>query len=61
MIITRLKTDVKNAREEENLRATVDRQNAMIELLAILAGVDLTEDETEDETEEGCTVDEQEL
>lgn len=48
MIITRLKTDVKNAREEENLRATVDRQNAMIELLAILAGVDLTEDETEE-------------
>lgn len=57
MIITRLKTDVKNAREEENLRATVDRQNAMIELLAILAGVDLTEDETE----EGGVADEQEL
>lgn len=57
MIITRLKTDVKNAREEENLRATVERQNAMIELLAILAGVDLTEDETE----EGGAVDEQEL
>lgn len=57
MIITRLKTDVKNAREEENLRATVERQNAMIELLAILAGVDLTEDETE----EGGAADEQEL
>lgn len=54
MIITRLKTDVKNAREEENLRATVDRQNAMIELLAILAGVDLAEDEVE----EGGAVDE---
>lgn len=54
MIITRLKTDVKNAREEENLRATVDRQNAMIELLAILVGVDLAEDEVE----EGGAVDE---
>ncbi len=48
MLITRLKKSVRDSREEENLRATLDRQNAMIELLAILAGVDLTEDETEE-------------
>lgn len=54
MLITRLKKSVRDSREEENLRATLDRQNAMIELLAILTGVDLTEDETE----EGGAVDE---
>lgn len=58
MLITRLKEDVRNAREEENLRATVDRQNAMIELLAILAGVDLTEDEETAGAGEGGEVDE---
>lgn len=54
MLITRLKKSVRDSREEENMRATLDRQNAMIELLAILAGVDLTEDEAE----EGGAVDE---
>lgn len=58
MLITRLKTDVHEAREEENLRATVDRQNAMIELLAILAGVDLAEDDAEGRTAEGGEIDE---
>lgn len=56
-LITKLKSTIAESRENENLRAEVDKQNALIELLAILAGVDLTEDETE----EGGTVDEQEL
>ena len=44
-LITKLKSTIAESRENENLRAEVDKQNALIELLAILNGVDLTEDE----------------
>ena len=54
--ITKLKSTIAESRENENLRADVDKQNALIELLAILNGVDLTEDE-----QEGGAPDEQEL
>ena len=46
-LITKLKSTIAEYRENENLRAEVDKQNALIELLAILNGVDLTEDEQE--------------
>lgn len=55
-LITKLKSTIAESRENENLRAEVDKQNALIELLAILNGVDLTEDE-----QEGGAPDEQEL
>lgn len=55
-LITKLKSTIAESRETENLRAEVDKQNALIELLAILNGVDLTEDE-----QEGGAPDEQEL
>ena len=55
-LITKLKSTIAESRENENLRAEVDKQNALIELLAILNGVDLTEDE-----QDGGTPDEQEL
>lgn len=55
-LITKLKSTIAESRENENLRAEVDKQNALIELLAILNGVDLTEDE-----KEGGEPDEQEL
>ena len=56
ILITKLKSTIAESRENENLRAEVDKQNALIELLAILNGVDLTEDE-----QEGGAPDEQEL
>lgn len=55
-LIKKLKSTIAESRENENLRAEVDKQNALIELLAILNGVDLTEDE-----QEGGAPDEQEL
>lgn len=55
-LITKFKSTIAESRENENLRAEVDKQNALIELLAILNGVDLTEDE-----QEGGAPDEQEL
>lgn len=55
-LITKLKSTIAESRENENLRAEVDKQSAFIELLAILTGVDLTEDE-----QEGGAPDEQEL
>lgn len=55
-LITKLKSTIAESRENENLRAEVDKQNALIELLAILNGVDLAEDE-----QEGGAPDEQEL
>ncbi len=55
-LITKLKSTIAESRETENLRAEVDKQTALIELLAILNGVDLTEDE-----QEGGAPDEQEL
>ena len=55
-LITKIKSTIAESRENENLRAEVDKQNALIELLAILNGVDLTEDE-----QEGGAPDEQEL
>lgn len=55
-LIKKLKSTIAESRENENLRAEVDKQNALIELLAILNGVDLTEDE-----QEGGAQDEQEL
>lgn len=55
-LITKLKSTIAESRENENLRAEVDKQNALIELLAILNGVDLTDDE-----QEGGAPDEQEL
>lgn len=55
-LITKLKNTIAESRENENLRAEVDKQNALIELLAILNGVDLAEDE-----QEGGAPDEQEL
>ena len=55
-LITKLKSTIAESRENENLRAEVDKQNALIELLAILNGVDLTEDE-----QKGGAPDEQEL
>lgn len=55
-LITKLKSTIAESRENENLRAEVDKQNALIELLAILNGVDLTEDE-----QDGGAPDEQEL
>ena len=55
-LITKLKSTIAESRENENIRAEVDKQNALIELLAILNGVDLTEDE-----QEGGAPDEQEL
>lgn len=55
-LITKLKSTIAESRENENLRAEVDKQNALIELLAILNGVDLAEDE-----QEGGVPDEQEL
>lgn len=55
-LITKLKSTIAESRENENLRAEVDKQNALIELLAILNGVDLSEDE-----QEGGAPDEQEL
>ena len=54
-LITKIKSTIAESRENENLRAEVDKQNALIELLAILNGVDLTEDE-----QEGGAPDEQE-
>lgn len=56
ILITKLKSTIAESRENENIRAEVDKQNALIELLAILNGVDLTEDE-----QEGGAPDEQEL
>lgn len=55
-LITKMKSTIAESRENENLRAEVDKQTALIELLAILNGVDLTEDE-----KEGGAPDEQEL
>lgn len=55
-LITKLKSTIAESRENENLRAEVDKQNALIELLAILNGVDLTDDE-----QDGGAPDEQEL
>ena len=55
-LITKIKSTIAESRENENLRAEVDKQNALIELLAILNGVDLTEEE-----QEGGAPDEQEL
>lgn len=55
-LIKKLKSTIAESRENENLRAEVDKQNALIELLAILNGVDLTEDE-----QDGGDPDEQEL
>ena len=55
-LITKIKSTIAESRGHENLRAEVDKQNALIELLAILNGVDLTEDE-----QEGGAPDEQEL
>ena len=55
-LITKIKSTIAESRENENIRAEVDKQNALIELLAILNGVDLTEDE-----QEGGATDEQEL
>lgn len=55
-LIKKLKSTIAESRENENLRADVDKQNALIELLAILNGVDLTEDE-----QDGGAPDEQEL
>lgn len=55
-LIKKLKSTIAESRENESLRAEVDKQNALIELLAILNGVDLTEDE-----QDGGVPDEQEL
>lgn len=45
MEIRQRKQTVKEAREAESLKAEIARQNALIELLAMLGGVDLSEDE----------------
>lgn len=57
MILKKQTKSIRDLRHEENVTAELDKHTAMIELLAMLSGVDLSEDETSTTTE-GETEDE---
>ncbi len=52
-LITRLKKSIAEAREQENMKATVAKQQALLEYVAIMADVEIDdEDEEVDDNEE---------
>ena len=44
-LVTRLRKSIAEAREQENMKAALDKQQALIEFLAIMADVDIDIDE----------------
>lgn len=48
-LVTRLRKSIAEAREQENMRAAIDKQQALIEFLAIMADVDIDEEGDTDE------------
>ena len=51
-LVTRLRKSIAEAREQENMKAALDKQQALIEFLAIMADVDIDIDEEGDTDEE---------
>lgn len=48
-LVTRLRKSIAEAREQENMKAALDKQQALIEFLAIMADVDIDEEGDTDE------------
>lgn len=46
-LITRLKKSIADSRAEENMKATIEKQAAQIEYLAIMCDVELDDEEEE--------------
>lgn len=51
MIVRKLETSVKESREKEDMQAKIEKQAALIEYLAIMADIDLEEEEGEGDHE----------
>jgi len=51
-LITRLKESIAEARERENMRATIAKQQALLEYVAIMADVEIDEEDEEVEDHE---------
>ena len=51
-LITRLKESIAETRERENMRATIAKQQALLEYVAIMADVEIDEEDEEVEDHE---------